>query len=53
MTGFIMLGVVTILAIFCVRWVARKLRLPTPAAYGIAVVFVLVVLTFWAEHFKK
>ena len=53
MTGFIMLGVVTILAIFCVRWVARKLRLPTPAAYGIAVVFILVVLTFWAEHFKK
>ena len=53
MTGFIMLGVVTILAIVCVRWVARKLHLPTPAAYGIAVVFVLVILTFWAEHFKK
>ena len=53
MTGFIMLGVVTILAIYCVRWVAGKLRLPAPAAYGIAVVFVLVVLTFWAENYKK
>jgi len=53
MSGYIELALLTILAIFCIRWVARKVRLPVPAAYGIAVVFVLVVLTFWAEHFKK
>lgn len=52
-SGLIELALLTILTIFCIRWVARRLHLPRPAAYGISVVFVLVTLTLWAEHFKQ
>jgi putative Ca2+/H+ antiporter (TMEM165/GDT1 family) len=52
MSGYIELAVVTILALVCVRWVAAKLRLPRPAAYGFSVVFVIVALTLWAEHMR-
>jgi hypothetical protein len=52
MPGLIELALVTILALVCVRWVARRLGMPTPAAYGFSVVFVLVALTLWAEHVK-
>lgn len=52
MSGITTLALLTILAIVVVRWLTRRLRLPTPAAFGIAVVFVLVVLAMWGQHFR-
>jgi hypothetical protein len=52
-SGLTELALITILVVVVIRWVARKLHLPRPAAYGISVVFVLVTLTLWAEHFNQ
>ncbi|MGI8330196.1 hypothetical protein ACRYCC_09525 [Actinomadura scrupuli] len=52
MSGIITLAVLAILCVFCIRWVTTRLRLPTPAAYGIIVVFVLVVLALWGQHLR-
>ena len=52
MSGYIELALITILALYCVRWAARKMHLPSPAAVGFSVVFVVVALMLWAEHVK-
>jgi membrane-anchored protein YejM (alkaline phosphatase superfamily) len=49
-SGFTRLAVLTVLCVVFIRWVTKRLRLPTPASYGIAVVFVLVVLTLYGRH---
>ena len=53
MSGYITLALLTILVIYIVRRIAGRLRIPAPGAWGITVVFVLVTLTLWAEHFRK
>jgi hypothetical protein len=52
MSGITTLALLSILCIFCVRWLARRLRLPTPAANAVAVVFVLVVLALWGRQLR-
>ncbi|GAB2814696.1 hypothetical protein GCM10022221_10720 [Actinocorallia aurea] len=49
MDGIVMLALLAILAAFCVRWLALRLRLPAPLASSVAIVFVLVVLALWGE----
>jgi hypothetical protein len=52
MSGIITLAVLAILCVFCIRWVTKRLRLPTPAGNAIIVVFVLVVLAMWGRHLR-
>jgi hypothetical protein len=52
MSGIITLAVLAILCVFCIRWVTGRLRVPTPAANAIVVVFVLVVLALWGQHLR-
>ncbi|MQY04277.1 hypothetical protein [Actinomadura macrotermitis] len=50
MEGIIALGFVALLAAFCVRWVAGRLRMQAPARNAVVIVFVLVVLAMWGQH---
>ncbi|ROO91290.1 hypothetical protein EDD29_9043 [Actinocorallia herbida] len=52
MDGIVTLVLLAILATFCIRWAAVKLRLPAPMASSVAIVFVLVVLGLWGETLK-
>ncbi|HEY8482796.1 MAG TPA: hypothetical protein VIL71_23520 [Spirillospora sp.] len=47
--GILGLVVVSLLAAFCVRWAAVRLRLPMPTRSSVIVVFVLVVLALWGR----
>ena len=49
MDGIVTLALLAVLAAFCVRWVAVRLRLPVPLASSVAIVFVLGVLGLWGD----
>ncbi|GAA1567265.1 hypothetical protein GCM10009678_57650 [Actinomadura kijaniata] len=49
MEGIILLVVVALLAAFCVRWAATRLRLPAPTRMAVIIVFTLVVLAWWGQ----
>ncbi|WP_165950507.1 MULTISPECIES: hypothetical protein [unclassified Actinomadura] len=50
MEGILGLVVVSLLAAFCVRWAAVRLRLPMPTRVAVITVFVLVVLAMYGQH---
>ncbi|MBD2896092.1 hypothetical protein amrb99_50340 [Actinomadura sp. RB99] len=50
--GLLSLAVVALLAAFCVRWVAVKLRMPMPTRAAVIIVFVLVVGALYGEHLR-
>lgn len=50
--GIIGLVVVSLLAAFCIRWAAVKLRLPMPTRSAVLIVFVLVALTMFGDHLR-
>ncbi|GAA2132019.1 hypothetical protein [Actinomadura napierensis] len=50
--GLLSLAVVALLAAFCVRWVAVKLRMPMPTRSAAIIVFVLVVGALYGEHLR-
>ncbi|MEU8343237.1 hypothetical protein SAMN05443665_105333 [Actinomadura meyerae] len=52
MEGIIALVVVSLLAAFCVRWVAVKIRMPMPTRVSVIIVFVLVVLALYGQHLR-
>ncbi|MFI0409884.1 MULTISPECIES: hypothetical protein [Actinomadura] len=52
MEGILALVVVSLLATFCVRWVAVRLRLPMPTRVAVLTVFVLVVLTMYGNYLR-
>jgi len=49
MDGIVTLVLLALLAAFCIRWVAVRLRFPAPTTGAVAVVFVLVVLALWGQ----
>ncbi|MES9543105.1 hypothetical protein AB0C21_25250 [Spirillospora sp. NPDC049024] len=51
--GILALIVVSLLAAFCVRWAAMRLRLPMPGRMAVIIVFVIVVLTLYGEHLRN
>lgn len=53
MEGILGLVVVSLLAAFCVRWAAVRLRLPMPTRLSVIIVFVLVVLTLYGQHLSS
>ncbi|MFI6518556.1 hypothetical protein ACIBF1_23575 [Spirillospora sp. NPDC050679] len=52
MEGIILLAVVALLAAFCVRWAASRMRLAAPTRMAVIIVFVLVVLALWGQSLK-
>ncbi|WP_199487436.1 hypothetical protein [Actinomadura spongiicola] len=52
MEGILALVVVSLLAAFCVRWAAVRLRLPMPTRVAVITVFVLVVLTMYGNYLR-
>ncbi|MFI0351664.1 hypothetical protein [Actinomadura sp. 9N407] len=52
MEGILALIVVALLASFCVRWAAVRMRLPMPGRVSVLVVFVLVVLALWGQSLE-
>jgi hypothetical protein len=52
MEGIISLTVVALLAAFCVRWAAVKLRVPMPTRISVVIVFVLVAGALYGEHLR-
>ena len=52
MEGILALVVVSLLAMYCVRWAAVRMRLPAPTRMAVVIVFVLVVLTLYGEHLR-
>ncbi|RKS72286.1 hypothetical protein BZB76_5107 [Actinomadura pelletieri DSM 43383] len=52
MEGILALIVVSLLAAFCIRWAAVRLRLPMPTRVAVITVFVLVVLTMYGNHLR-
>ncbi|MFC4056352.1 MULTISPECIES: hypothetical protein [Actinomadura] len=50
--GMIGLVVVALLATFCVRWAAVRLRLPMPTRSAVLIVFVLVAMTMFGNHMR-
>ncbi|GAA2306885.1 hypothetical protein GCM10010402_78160 [Actinomadura luteofluorescens] len=53
MEGILTLIVVSLLAAFCVRWAAVRLRLPMPGRAAVIIVFVIVVLALFGQHLRK
>ncbi|GGU07982.1 MULTISPECIES: hypothetical protein [Actinomadura] len=53
MEGILALIVVSLLAAFCVRWAAVRLRLSMPARAAVITVFVIVVLAMYGEHLRN
>jgi predicted PurR-regulated permease PerM len=53
MEGILALIVVSLLAAFCVRWTAARLRLTMPTRAAVMIVFVIVVLTLYGEHLRN
>ncbi|MGI5204427.1 hypothetical protein ACQEU6_22945 [Spirillospora sp. CA-108201] len=53
MEGILALIVVALLAAFCVRWAAGRLRLSVPARAAVIIVFVIVVLALYGEHLRS
>ncbi|MBT2213053.1 MULTISPECIES: hypothetical protein [Actinomadura] len=49
MEGILSLGVIALLATFCVRWVAVKIRVPMPTRVAVITVFLLSVGA-WYGH---
>lgn len=49
MDGIVTLVLLALLAAFCIRWIAVRLRFPAPTTSAVAVVFVLVVLALWGQ----
>ncbi|WUH97950.1 hypothetical protein OHR68_31240 [Spirillospora sp. NBC_00431] len=52
MEGILALVVVSLLAMYCVRWAAVRLRLPMPTRMAVLTVFVLVVLTLYGDQLR-
>ncbi|GAA4241563.1 hypothetical protein GCM10022254_70940 [Actinomadura meridiana] len=52
MEGILALVVVSLLAAFCIRWAAVRLRLPMPTRVAVITVFVLVVLTLYGDQLR-
>ena len=52
MEGIIALVVVSLLAAFCVRWAAVRMRVPMPTRVSVIIVFVLVVLSLFGPHLR-
>ncbi|WP_433466797.1 hypothetical protein [Spirillospora sp. CA-128828] len=52
MEGILTLVVVSLLAAFCVRWAAVRLRLPMPTRIAVITVFVLVALAMYGNHVR-
>jgi hypothetical protein len=52
MDGIVTLVLLAILAAFCIRWVAVRLRLPAPLASTVMVIFVIVVLALWGQSLR-
>ncbi|MFD0691858.1 hypothetical protein [Actinomadura fibrosa] len=50
MEGILSLIVVSLLAAFCVRWAAIRLRIPAPTRVAVITVFVLVVGALYGQH---
>ncbi|QXJ24129.1 hypothetical protein AGRA3207_005388 [Actinomadura graeca] len=50
MEGILSLVVISLLAAFCVRWAAVRLRVPAPTRVAVIIVFVLVVGALYGEH---
>ncbi len=49
MDGIVMLVLLALLAAFCIRWLAVRMRLPAPTTSAVIVVFVIVVLALWGQ----
>ncbi|WP_165488361.1 hypothetical protein [Actinomadura formosensis] len=52
MEDILALVVVSLLAAFCVRWAAVRLRVPMPTRAAVITVFVLVVFAMYGQHLK-
>ncbi|WP_169744402.1 hypothetical protein [Spirillospora albida] len=52
MEGILALGVVSLLAAFCVRWAATRMRLAAPTRVAVITVFVLVVLALYGQSLE-
>ncbi|WP_165495376.1 hypothetical protein [Actinomadura roseirufa] len=50
MEGILSLGVIALLATFCVRWAAIRLRVPAPTRFAVISVFVLTVGALYGQH---
>ncbi|GAA4366059.1 hypothetical protein AB0C69_07675 [Actinomadura sp. NPDC048032] len=53
MEGILTLIVASLLAAFCVRWAAGRLRLNLPTRAAVIIVFVIVVLALYGEHLRN
>ncbi|SNR47411.1 hypothetical protein [Actinomadura mexicana] len=53
MEGILTLIVASLLAAFCVRWAAVRLRLPMPARAAVIIVFVIVALALYGQHLRN
>lgn len=52
MDGIVTLVLLALLAAFCLRWAAARLRMPAPTTSAVVIVFALVVLALWGQSLK-
>ncbi|MFC6882790.1 MULTISPECIES: hypothetical protein [Actinomadura] len=52
MEGILALCVMALLAAFCIRWAAVRMRMQAPTRAAVIIVFVLVVLALWGQSMR-